>query len=62
MRMSAALASVDQETAAPQQRVVSAAVNKYVEGLRGDAFDTAMDIGKDVLLTPTGIDQLALAI
>eukprot|EP00959_Pyramimonas_sp_CCMP1952_P037346 781367-Pyramimonas_sp.AAC.1 len=62
MRMSAALASVDPETGAPQQRAITAAVNKVVKGLRGDAFDIAMDIGKDVLLTPNGIEQLVLAI
>eukprot|EP00959_Pyramimonas_sp_CCMP1952_P471517 9498542-Pyramimonas_sp.AAC.1 len=62
MRMSAALASVDQESGAPQQHVITAAVNKVVEGFRGDALDIAMDIGKDVLLTPNGIDQLMLAI
>eukprot|EP00959_Pyramimonas_sp_CCMP1952_P429211 8989439-Pyramimonas_sp.AAC.1 len=62
MRMSAALASVDQETGTPQQHVTTAAVNKVVEGFRSDAFDIAMDICKDVLLTPSGIDQLALAI
>eukprot|EP00959_Pyramimonas_sp_CCMP1952_P016335 346152-Pyramimonas_sp.AAC.1 len=33
VRMGAALASVDQETGAPQQRVITAAVNKVVEGL-----------------------------
>eukprot|EP00959_Pyramimonas_sp_CCMP1952_P252775 5280851-Pyramimonas_sp.AAC.1 len=55
--MSAALASVDQETAARQHRVITAAVDKVVEGLRGDAFDIARDSGKDVLLTPNGIDQ-----
>eukprot|EP00959_Pyramimonas_sp_CCMP1952_P017050 362115-Pyramimonas_sp.AAC.1 len=62
MRMNAALASVDQETGAPRQHVITAAVNKVVESLRGDAFDIAMDIGKDVLLIPNGIDQLVLAI
>eukprot|EP00959_Pyramimonas_sp_CCMP1952_P041000 857417-Pyramimonas_sp.AAC.1 len=31
MRMSAALASVDQETGVPQQRVITAAVNKASE-------------------------------
>eukprot|EP00959_Pyramimonas_sp_CCMP1952_P015414 326601-Pyramimonas_sp.AAC.1 len=45
---------------APQQHVITAAVNKVVEGLRGDAFDIAMD--KDVRLTPNGIGQLLLAI
>ena len=62
MRMSAALSSVDAETGEPQTHVVTAAVNKVVEGLRGDAFDMAMDIGKDALLTPKGIDQLIAAI
>eukprot|EP00959_Pyramimonas_sp_CCMP1952_P156115 3265141-Pyramimonas_sp.AAC.1 len=62
MRMSVALASVDQETGAPQQHVITAAVNKVAEGFKGDAFDIAMDIGKDVLLTPNGVDQLVLAI
>eukprot|EP00959_Pyramimonas_sp_CCMP1952_P239026 4995382-Pyramimonas_sp.AAC.1 len=61
IRVSAAVASVDHETGAPQQRVTTAAVNKGVEGLRGDAFDIAMDIGRDVLLTPKGIYQLVLA-
>ena len=60
--MSAALASVDSETGEPQQHVVTSAVNKVVEGLRGDAFDIAMDISKDVLVTPKGIDQLIRAI
>ena len=61
MRMSAALSSLDEE-GKPQTHVVTAAVNKVVEGLRGDAFDMAMDIGKDALLTPKGIDQLIAAI
>ena len=62
MRMSAALSSVDAETGEPQTHVVTAAVNKVVEGLRGDAFDMAMDIGKDALLTPKGIDRLIVTI
>eukprot|EP00959_Pyramimonas_sp_CCMP1952_P134857 2822165-Pyramimonas_sp.AAC.1 len=62
MRMSSAWASVDQETGEPQQHVITAGLNKVVEGLRGDAFDMAMDIGKDVLLNPNAIDQLVRAI
>eukprot|EP00959_Pyramimonas_sp_CCMP1952_P329407 6896502-Pyramimonas_sp.AAC.1 len=34
MRMSAALASVNQEMGVPQQRVITAAVNKVVERLQ----------------------------
>ena len=57
MRMSVALSTPDEE-GEPLQQNIAAAVSKITEGLRGDAVDMAMDIGKDTLLTSKGIDQL----
>ena len=57
MRISAALACVDSDGEPKKQGIITA-VNKIVEGLRGDAFDMAMDIGKVDLLTEQGINQL----
>ena len=59
MRISAALASVDSD-GEPKQQPLIAAINKIVEGLRGDAFDMAMDIGKVDLLTETVSTSLYL--
>ena len=59
MRMTAALASNGNGKGdGDNQDKVAAAVNRIVEGLRGDAFDMAMDIGKETLLTEEGISRL----
>jgi len=52
MRITAALATGDPDK---DTQYISSSVNKIVEGLRGDAFDMAMDIGKDKLLTKDGV-------
>ena len=59
MRMTAALASNGNGKGdGDNQDKVAAAVNRTVEGLIGDAFDMAMDIGKETLLTEEGISRL----
>ena len=60
MRMAAALASSGNGKGddGDNRDKVAAAVNRIVEGLRGDAFDMAMDIGKETLLTEEGISRL----
>ena len=52
IRMSAALANLD-EDGEPQKQGIINAVNKIVEGLRGDAFDMAMDLGRPACLRKT---------
>ena len=51
------MASMDSDGEPHRQGIITA-VNKIVEGLRGDALDMAMDIGKDTLLTDKSINQL----
>ncbi len=55
MRITAATTSGDPDK---DLQFVANAVSKIVEGLRGDAFDMAMDIGKAKLLTKDGVDEL----
>ena len=38
------------------------AVNKVVEGLRGDAFDLAMDVGRERLMEKGGVEELVALI
>ena len=59
MRMAEALASSGNGKGdGDNQDKVASAVNRIVEGLRGDAFGVAMDIGKETLLTKEGISRL----
>eukprot|EP00959_Pyramimonas_sp_CCMP1952_P123554 2583064-Pyramimonas_sp.AAC.1 len=54
----AALAAVDLATGEPQPHAVTATFGKVINGLRGDAVDIAMGIGKETVLIKVGIDLL----